>query len=142
VILVRYADDIVAGFEHQADAERFEAELRDRFGSVCALTLHPDKTRLIQLVAFGGLYADVGGGSKSSDAPAPTLSAARAHSVSIPIRLSQPWASVGFIISIAGPSFRQQQVRPSGRSIDVRDKATGPRFPFQSTSDLRSNGRS
>jgi hypothetical protein len=36
VILVRYADDIVAGFEHQADAERFEAELRDRFGPVCA----------------------------------------------------------------------------------------------------------
>jgi retron-type reverse transcriptase len=26
VILVRYADDIVAGFEHEADAERFQAE--------------------------------------------------------------------------------------------------------------------
>jgi len=30
VILVRYADDIVAGFEHRADAERFQAELQDR----------------------------------------------------------------------------------------------------------------
>ena len=30
VILVRYADDIVAGFEYQADAKRFQAELRDR----------------------------------------------------------------------------------------------------------------
>src|SRR6476646_3046168 len=47
VILVRYADDIVAGFEHQADAERFQAELRDRL-ALFALTLHPDKTRLIQ----------------------------------------------------------------------------------------------
>jgi len=47
VILVRYADDIVAGFEHQADAERFQAELRDRLAQF-ALTLHPDKTRLIQ----------------------------------------------------------------------------------------------
>jgi RNA-directed DNA polymerase len=47
VILVRYADDIVAGFEHQADAERLQAELRDRLARF-ALTLHPDKTRLIQ----------------------------------------------------------------------------------------------
>ena len=47
VILVRYADDIVAGFEYQADAERFQAELRDRLAQF-ALTLHPDKTRLIQ----------------------------------------------------------------------------------------------
>ena len=44
---MRYADDIVAGFENQADAERFQAELRDRLAEF-ALTLHPDKTRLIQ----------------------------------------------------------------------------------------------
>ena len=47
VILVRYADDIVAGFEHQVDAERFQAELRDRLAQF-ALTLHPDETCLIQ----------------------------------------------------------------------------------------------
>ena len=47
IILGRYATDIVAGFEHQADAERFQAELRDRLAQF-ALTLHPDKTRLIQ----------------------------------------------------------------------------------------------
>jgi retron-type reverse transcriptase len=39
VILVRYADDIVAGFEYQADAERFQAELRDRLAQF-VLTLH------------------------------------------------------------------------------------------------------
>ena len=44
---MRYADDIVAGFEYQADAKRFQAELRDRLARF-ALTLHPDKTRLIQ----------------------------------------------------------------------------------------------
>lgn len=44
---MRYADDIVAGFEHQVDAERFQAELRDRLAQF-ALTLHPDKTCLIQ----------------------------------------------------------------------------------------------
>ena len=47
VIIVRYADDFVVGFEHEADATRFQAELRERllrFG----LELHDDKTRLIR----------------------------------------------------------------------------------------------
>jgi len=47
VILVRYADDIVAGFEHESDAVRFLAELRERVEKF-ALSLHPDKTRLIE----------------------------------------------------------------------------------------------
>jgi hypothetical protein len=44
----------VAGFEHEADAERFQAELRERLVEF-ALTLHPDKTRLIQFGQFFGL---------------------------------------------------------------------------------------
>jgi RNA-directed DNA polymerase len=47
VILVRYADDILAGFEHQDEAERFQTELRGRLEKF-ALSLHPDKTRLIE----------------------------------------------------------------------------------------------
>jgi len=47
IILVRYADDIVAGFEHQADAERFQAELRDRLAQF-ALTHASGQDRLIQ----------------------------------------------------------------------------------------------
>jgi group II intron reverse transcriptase/maturase len=47
VILVRYADDIVVGFEHEAEAERFGAEMRERLGRF-GLTLHPQKTRLIE----------------------------------------------------------------------------------------------
>ena len=46
-IIVRYADDFVAGFEHQRDAERFLAAVKDRFGRF-GLELHPDKTRLIE----------------------------------------------------------------------------------------------
>jgi group II intron reverse transcriptase/maturase len=49
VIVVRYADDFVVGFEHQPDAERFLDALRERLRGF-ALELHPDKTRLI---AFG-----------------------------------------------------------------------------------------
>ena len=51
MIMVRYADDIVAGFEHQADARRFLDEMRARFAEF-ALSLHPDKTRLIEFGRF------------------------------------------------------------------------------------------
>ena len=47
VVIVRYADDSVVGFEHEADAKRFLTELHERMGKF-ALTLHPDKTRLIE----------------------------------------------------------------------------------------------
>ena len=47
VIIVRFADDFVAGFEHRADAEQFLIDLRERF-SKFALELHPDKTRLVE----------------------------------------------------------------------------------------------
>ena len=47
VIIVRYADDIVVGFEHETEAKRFLAELRQRMAEF-GLSLHPDKTRLIE----------------------------------------------------------------------------------------------
>lgn len=49
IIIVRYADDFIVGFQHRTDAERFLAELRDRLAKF-RLGLHPEKTRLI---AFG-----------------------------------------------------------------------------------------
>lgn len=51
VIIVRYANDIVVGFEHKAEAERFLADLRERMAKF-ALTLHPEKTRLIEFGRF------------------------------------------------------------------------------------------
>jgi RNA-directed DNA polymerase len=47
MIVVRYADDTVVGFERKEDAERFLAELRTRLEKF-ALELHPGKTRLIE----------------------------------------------------------------------------------------------
>jgi group II intron reverse transcriptase/maturase len=47
VIVVRFADDFVVGFEHQAEAERFLAELKERFQKF-GLELHSEKTRLIE----------------------------------------------------------------------------------------------
>jgi group II intron reverse transcriptase/maturase len=54
MMIVRYADDIVVGFEHEADARRFRDAMRARLEEF-ALTLHADKTRLI---AFGRFAAD------------------------------------------------------------------------------------
>jgi group II intron reverse transcriptase/maturase len=47
VVVVRFADDFVVGFEHRGEAERFLTELRERFARF-GLTWHPDKTRLIE----------------------------------------------------------------------------------------------
>jgi len=52
MIVVRYADDIVLGFQHRADAERFLQEWKNRMRKF-GLELHPDKTRLIEF----GRYA-------------------------------------------------------------------------------------
>ena len=51
VVLVRFADDIVVGFQHRSDAERFQRELADRFRRF-NLELHPEKTRLIEFGQF------------------------------------------------------------------------------------------
>jgi RNA-directed DNA polymerase len=47
MIVVRYADDLVAGFEHEGDAGRFLDAMRERFEAF-SLSVHPDKTRLIE----------------------------------------------------------------------------------------------
>ncbi len=54
MIIVRYADDIVVGFQYEADARRFLDMMRERLQEF-ALQLHPDKTRLIE---FGRFAAD------------------------------------------------------------------------------------
>ena len=51
VIIVRWADDFIVGFEHRLDAEKFLAGLRERFAKF-GLELHPDKTRLIEFGRF------------------------------------------------------------------------------------------
>ena len=47
MIVVRYADGQIVGFEHRRDAERFLADLRERLARF-GLGLHPEKTRLIE----------------------------------------------------------------------------------------------
>jgi RNA-directed DNA polymerase len=51
MIVVRFADDCVVGFEHRDDAERFQAELRSRLAEF-SLELNAEKTRLIEFGRF------------------------------------------------------------------------------------------
>jgi RNA-directed DNA polymerase len=54
MIIVRYADDIVIGFEREADARRFWEAMRARLAAF-ALSLHPEKTRLIEFGRFAAV---------------------------------------------------------------------------------------
>src|SRR5262245_41767611 len=51
MIIVRYADDFIVGFQHENDARRFLNALRERLGEF-ALSLHSEKTRLIEFGRF------------------------------------------------------------------------------------------
>ena len=51
MIVVRYADDTIVGFQRRTDAERFLNDLKERLAEF-ALSLHPEKTRLIEFGRF------------------------------------------------------------------------------------------
>jgi len=63
MIVVRFADDFIVGFQHKLDAERFLAELRERFRKF-NLELHPDKTRLMEFGPFAAENRRRGGRGK------------------------------------------------------------------------------
>src|SRR6476469_2318105 len=66
MIIVRYADDFIVGFQHESDAQRFLNEMRDRLREF-ALSLHPEKTLLIE---FGRFAAErVSGAGSASRRP-------------------------------------------------------------------------
>ena len=54
VVVVRYADDLVVGFQNKADAERFLKEFWDRLAKF-GLELHPEKTRLLEFGRFAAV---------------------------------------------------------------------------------------
>ena len=55
MIIVRYADDFIVGFEHESDARRFLDAMRERLREF-ALSLHPEKTRLIEFGRFAAKH--------------------------------------------------------------------------------------
>jgi group II intron reverse transcriptase/maturase len=57
MIMVRYADDLVVGFQHEDDARRFWEAMRERLRGF-SLSLHPDKTRLIEFGRFAAQNRD------------------------------------------------------------------------------------
>jgi RNA-directed DNA polymerase len=54
VVVVRYADDLVVGFQYRADAERFLKEFQGRLAKF-GLELHPEKTRLLEFGRFAAV---------------------------------------------------------------------------------------
>ena len=70
VIVVRYADDVVMGFQHRADAERFLRDWRERLRKF-GLELHPDKTRLIEFGRFAAASRKQRGEGQAGDVRLP-----------------------------------------------------------------------
>jgi hypothetical protein len=66
VIVVRYADDLVVGFENRMEAERFLAAFRERLAKF-GLELHPEKTRLIEFGRFAARDREKRGEGKPGD---------------------------------------------------------------------------
>jgi RNA-directed DNA polymerase len=63
MIVVRYADDVVLGFEHKEEAERFLVEIKERLAKF-GLELHPEKTRLIEFGRYALTNRKSRGGGK------------------------------------------------------------------------------
>jgi group II intron reverse transcriptase/maturase len=63
VLVVRFADDFVVGFQHRKEADRFLAELRERLAKF-GLNLHPEKTRLVEFGRFAAANRQARGEGK------------------------------------------------------------------------------
>ena len=72
MIIVRWADDFVIGFEHLGDAKQFLRDLRDRFAKF-SLELNADKTRLIQFGRFAAQNRSERGPRQTGDVRLPGL---------------------------------------------------------------------
>ena len=82
VIVVRYADDIVAGFEMEADAKRFWQAMSERLGKF-GLELHEGKTRLLEFGRFAAAKRQRRGQGKPETLRVPWL---HLHQREIPAR--------------------------------------------------------
>src|SRR5215469_10129080 len=72
VVVIRYADDSIAGFQYQTDADRFLENLRERL-AMFGLELHPDKTRRIEFGRFAEENRKRRGGWETGDVRFPGL---------------------------------------------------------------------
>ena len=72
MIIVRYADDFIVGFQHESDARCFLEEMRKRLQEF-ALSLHPDKTRLIEFGRFAACQPQAARARQTGDLQLPRL---------------------------------------------------------------------
>jgi RNA-directed DNA polymerase len=63
MVVVRYLDDFVVGFQYREEAERFLIALRERLGHF-GLELHPDKTRVLEFGRFAAQHRQQRGAGK------------------------------------------------------------------------------
>ena len=74
VIIVRYADDFIVGFERRSDAARFLRDLRERLRKF-SLELHAEKTRLIEFGRYAAERSQRAESRKAGDLQLPRFHA-------------------------------------------------------------------
>jgi len=107
MVVVRYADDTVVGFEHRSDADAFLAQLRIRVAEF-ALELHPEKTRLIEFGRGPGATGRRGG----------TASRRRSTSWALPISARAHGRAASCSPGIRGAIGSRRSCWRSGRTSD------------------------
>ena len=146
MIMVRYADDIVVGFQHEADARRFWDDMRERLRAF-SLTLHPEKTRLIEFGRFAAQNRERRGTRRVAPSSPDGAGGQSTGSLSgVGIRQRLPWRTSGRCrrcrptVSLSAssnrvrnspPGWLQTQQRrgglPAFRSISATSAGLGPR---------------
>lgn len=92
VVVVRYADDLVVGFQNKADAERFLKEFQDRLAKF-GLELHPEKTRLLEFGRFAAVDRHKRGEKKPETFP--FLGSGKPEGFSLGVRIAAAPPVVG-----------------------------------------------
>jgi hypothetical protein len=103
MVIVRYADDCVLGFEHEAEANRFLEDMRLRLAEF-SLSLHPEKTKLIEF----GRYAAERRQQRGQNKP-------------------ETFTFLGFVLICGVSSQGRFRVRRTSRRDRMRGTLRGPR---------------
>ena len=133
VMIVRFADDFVMGFEHRDDAERFWAELRDRLAQF-SLELNAEKTRLIEFGRFAARKRQGAGPRQARDVP---ISGVHAHLRELQVGVFQASADHRLEADASQAGCPQRQDRATPASAHPRTRALARQRPARACQLLR-----
>ncbi len=132
MMIVRYADDIVVGFAHEVDARRFWDAMRKRFEEF-SLSLHPEKTRLIE---FGRQAVDRRDQRGLAANRRPSISWASPTSADVPVMASSSSRGNPGVTACGASSRRSRRKCDGGCTSRSPNRGAGWRRLSEATSPI------